>query len=97
MIQLDDVFRPSSPQGTPGQGPRQRQQEGHQVNVGDGERVVSVAAGAIIGMLAVSRGSLPGLLGAVVGGALVYRGVTGLCPMYRAMDLDTTEPDQGSN
>lgn len=79
-----------SPQG------RRQQQDGQQVNVGDGERTVSVAAGLIIGLLGLSRGSLPGLLGAAVGGSLVYRGVTGTCPMYRAMDLDTTEPGQGS-
>ena len=84
--------RPSvggSPEG------RQQQQQGQQVNVGDGERAVSVAAGAIVGLLGLSRGSLPGLLGAAVGGAMVYRGVTGNCPMYRAMDIDTTEPGQG--
>ncbi len=86
------LHRPSigrSPQG------RQLQRQGQQVNVGDGERAVSIAAGAIIGLAGLSRGSLPGLLGAVVGGAMVYRGVTGSCPMYRAMDLDTTEPGQG--
>jgi len=65
------------------------------VNVGDSERAVSVAAGAIVGLLGLSRASLPGLLGAAVGGALVYRGITGTCPMYRAMDVDTTEPGQG--
>lgn len=65
------------------------------VNVGDGERTVSVAAGAIIGLLGLSRGTLPGLLGAAVGGALVYRGVTGSCPMYRSLGLDSTEPGQG--
>src|SRR5688572_29673997 len=84
--------RPSigqSPQG------RHEQRQGQQANVGDGERAVSVAAGAIVGLLGLSRGSLPGLLGAAVGGAMVYRGVTGTCPAYRAMDVDTTEPGQG--
>jgi uncharacterized membrane protein len=65
------------------------------VNVGDGERAVSVAAGAIIGLLGLSRRSLPGLIGAAVGGAMVYRGVTGTCPAYRAMGLDTTGPGRG--
>src|SRR5688500_5803674 len=84
--------RPSVGQSADGRRP---QRQGRQVNVGDSERAVSVAAGAIVGLLGLSRGSLPGLLGAAVGGAMVYRGVTGTCPMYRAMDVDTTEPGQG--
>ena len=75
----DELFwhRPSIGQSPEG---RQLQRQGQQVNVGDGERAVSVAAGAIIGLLGLSRGSLPGLLGAAVGGAMVYRGVTGNMP-----------------
>lgn len=41
------------------------------------ERAVSVAAGAILAKLGLSRASVPGLLIAGVGGAMVYRGVTG--------------------
>lgn len=84
--------RPSIGQSPEG---RQPQQQGRQVNVGDGERAVSMAAGAIVGLLGLSRRSIPGLLGAAVGGAMVYRGVTGTCRVYRALDLDTTEPGQG--
>lgn len=93
--QEDEQFfhRPSI--GSSSQG-RQQQAQGQQVNVGDYERAVSVAAGAIVGLLGLSRGSMPGLLGATVGGALVYRGVTGSCPMYRKLNHDTTEPGQGT-
>lgn len=84
--------RQSQSESPPGQ---EQQRQGQKVNVGDSERAVSVAAGAIIGLLGLSRGSLPGLLGAAVGGALVYRGLTGTCPMYRATGTDTTEPSQG--
>ncbi len=56
--------RPSHAQSSEGE---RDQQHGQKVNVGDSERAVSVAAGAIIGLLGLSRGSLPGLLGAAVG------------------------------
>lgn len=77
--------------------PQRLQQEwadGHDdVNVGDGERMVSVAAGAILGLLGLSRGSLPGLLVAGIGGGLLYRGLTGYCPAYAQLEMDTAEPD----
>jgi len=62
-------------------------------NVGEGERTVSVAAGAILALLGLMRGSGTGLLVAGVGGALIYRGVSGHCPAYGALGMNTTEPD----
>ncbi len=64
-------------------------------NVGPDERTISIAAGAIVGLLGLSRGTLPGLLTAGVGAALVYRGVTGECPLYRKMGI-TTMPHDGA-
>jgi len=69
-----------------------RQGQEPQVNVGSSERTVSVAAGSILALLGLSRRSLPGLLVAGIGGALAYRGATGHCPMYQALDIDTTRP-----
>jgi len=60
------------------------------VNVGQGERAVSVAAGSILALLGLSRRSLPGVLVGAVGGAMVYRGVTGHCHAYEALGLDTS-------
>src|SRR4051794_11797593 len=60
------------------------------VNVGDAERQVSVAAGAVLAALGLSRFSVPGLLVAGVGGALIARGVTGHCSVYGALGLDTS-------
>jgi len=60
-------------------------------NVGDAERQVSIAAGAILALLGISRRTLPGMLIAGVGGALIYRGATGHCPMYEKLGYDTTE------
>jgi uncharacterized membrane protein len=65
-------------------------------NVGDDERKVSVAAGAILAGLGVAHRSWPGLLIAAVGGAMIYRGASGHCPVYKAMDIDTTEGDATS-
>jgi uncharacterized membrane protein len=65
-------------------------------NVGSGERVASVAAGSLAVALGLSRGSLPGLVIAAVGGALVYRGATGQCPMYSALDINTNQPEPNS-
>src|SRR5688572_10776097 len=59
------------------------------VNVGNGERAVSAAAGAILVVQGLSRLSLPGLLCAGLGGALIMRGLTGHCHAYSALGLDT--------
>src|SRR3954464_11816795 len=48
-------------------------------NVGTSERLASVAAGSLAALLGLSRGTLPGLVCAAVGGALIYRGASGHC------------------
>jgi len=62
-------------------------------NVGPDERTVSIAAGAILALQGLSRGTLPGMLCAGVGGLLVYRGYTGHCPVYQRLGFDTSRPD----
>src|SRR5687768_4603724 len=69
---------------------------GTHVNVGQGERTVSVAAGALLAMLGLARRSLPGLLVAGVGAALIKRGVSGHCGAYAALGYDTAHPDYTS-
>lgn len=64
------------------------------VNVGEGERAVSVAAGAILAIFGIARRSLPGLVVAGAGGALLYRGITGHSPTYQALGMDTAQGDQ---
>lgn len=61
-------------------------------NVGPNERAVSIAAGAVAALMGISRGSVPGLLCAGVGAALIYRGATGHCHMYDALKINTAEP-----
>jgi len=69
-----------------------RQQQ-PQINVGQSERAISVAAGSILALLGLARRSIPGLIVGAVGGSLIQRGVTGHCSAYEAMGLDTTRED----
>ena len=66
------------------------------INVGSNERAVSLAAGAALSLLGLSRRSIPGLLVAGVGGAMIYRGATGHCPAYQAAGINTAEDDQSN-
>jgi uncharacterized membrane protein len=59
------------------------------VNVGQTERQISAIGGGALALYGLTRGSLGGLLLAGVGGALVYRGVTGHCPAYTATGVNT--------
>ena len=63
------------------------------VNVGSGERLASAFAGGLLAYYGLTRGSLSGLLLAVGGGVLVFRGTTGYCPAFGALGIDTAEPD----
>jgi len=65
--------------------------EQQQVNVGSVERSTSVAAGALLAVLGISRRSLPGMLIAGLGGMMIYRGASGHCHVYDALGIDTSE------
>jgi uncharacterized membrane protein len=60
-----------------------------QQNVPFPERVGSVAAGAGLVLYGASRRNLGGLLMALVGGALLYRGSTGYCALYRRLGINS--------
>lgn len=62
-------------------------------NVADTERLVSVAAGAILAVLGLGRRSPAGALVAGIGGGLLLRGASGRCPMYGALGIDTARVD----
>lgn len=57
--------------------------EAHNVNVGPVERALSIVSGAMLSLSGLRRGSVPRLL---AGGTLVYRGITGSCPIYRTIE-----------
>jgi uncharacterized membrane protein len=88
MTLLDERYTQSDSQSY-----AQEQAEPSRKNVGSAERAVSVAAGSILALQGISRGSIPGLIGAAVGGLLIYRGASGNCPVYSAMEINTAEPE----
>jgi len=59
------------------------------INVGETERMLSGLGGAVFLAYGLSRGGLGGVALALLGGSLVYRGVTGNCKMYEALGVDT--------
>src|SRR5437868_12425299 len=61
------------------------------INVSDMERVASVIAGGALGLYGLARRSLAGAALAAIGGGLVYRGLTGHCPVYGALGFDTNQ------
>ena len=61
-------------------------------NVGEQERIVSIAAGATLAYLGLRRGSIGGILAAAAGGAMVYRGASGFCTMYHYLGVSSAKP-----
>jgi uncharacterized membrane protein len=59
------------------------------VNVGQAERLASVLGGGLLAAYGLSRGGLGGLALAAVGGGLIYRGATGHCGLYGALNMST--------
>lgn len=60
-------------------------------NIGQGERICSMVGGAILVLGGLPRGKI---LRTLIGGALLYRGITGHCHCYQALGLDTSDhPD----
>lgn len=56
------------------------------INVGHAERLASLVGGGVLAVLGVRRPNITGAVMALVGGALVARGLTGYCPMYGLME-----------
>jgi len=70
-----------------------RQASSGAVNVGDIERLVSVVGGGALVLTGLAgRSGLGKLLLPLVGGMLVYRGMSGHCSLYSSMGLNTAEP-----
>jgi uncharacterized membrane protein len=60
-------------------------------NVGDLERILSIAAGAGLAGLGLARGRWSGLALGALGAGLVWRGVTGRCQCYAALGINTAD------
>jgi uncharacterized membrane protein len=65
------------------------------VNVGMSERWGSVIGGAALAACGLKRRSLGGTALALLGGGLLYRGMTGYCQLYRALGISTAR-DSGA-
>jgi uncharacterized membrane protein len=72
-------------------------QAGASVNVGEVERWASAIGGGALALYGLTRGSLGGIALALVGGALVQRGVTGHCNLYDAIGYNSAEGDSLRN
>jgi hypothetical protein len=79
-------YMPRSPEGS--DGPRRGSSSGH-MNVSEAERSISLALGGFALGLGLCRGSLRGLVATLIGGGLLYRGLTGLCPLYQTLEMST--------
>lgn len=66
------------------------------INVGSGERAVSVASGSIVAAMGLYRGDLAGLVMAAIGGGLIYRGASGQCSLYKALNINTAQETDAS-
>ena len=63
-------------------------------NIDQNERLISIGVGALLAIIGLRR-SIGSLLVTLLGGYLVYRGVTGHCKVYEVLDIDTRQPKPG--
>lgn len=66
-------------------------------NVGTSERILSVVAGGLIlsiGVKQLLKNPITAISGVGLGGALVYRGITGKCTVKSAIEQLTNEKDE---
>ena len=59
------------------------------VNVGDQERIASTVGGAVLAAFGMVRSGPAGWVLVALGAGLVYRGTTGHCSAYKALNVDT--------
>jgi uncharacterized membrane protein len=62
------------------------------MNVADVERIASMFGGGALALFGLSQRSLPGIGLALLGTALLQRGYSGQCQLYRALNFSTAQP-----
>ncbi len=65
-------------------------------NIDNGERALSLIAGSYLfykSIKSIFNHPLLGIQGVAASGLLLYRGATGVCPIYQKLDIDTTDPE----
>jgi uncharacterized membrane protein len=68
-----------------------RDTQAQQVNVGQNERIFSVAGGGALALYGLLRRDWTGAAIALVGGGLLYRGISGHSPFYQVLNRDSHE------
>jgi uncharacterized membrane protein len=58
-------------------------------NMGPLDRVACGVGGAALLLFGLTRGTLPGFALAALGGALIYQGASGYCPLYAELGINT--------
>ncbi len=66
-------------------------------NVNDPERWVSVVFGSALAAYGLKMRSIGGLVLGTIGGALVFRGATGYCPMFGGLGISSVDENNGSH
>ncbi len=66
-------------------------------NVGSAERALSLGAGGLLLAIALRRRGILGAVTASLAGELIYRAVTGSCPVYGALGMNTAAHDRSKN
>ncbi|ACU04826.1 SRPBCC family protein [Pedobacter heparinus] len=64
-------------------------------NIDQGERIVSLLGGSWLlykSLKKIGKHPFLGLQGVAAGGLMLYRGATGICPVYQQLGKDTTDP-----
>lgn len=69
---------------------------GEHVNVNAGERMLSVFAGGLLAAAGLRQSRGLGAVLAGTGGVLMWRGVTGRCPLYEASGINSAEKEYKS-
>jgi uncharacterized membrane protein len=86
MTSAQTLNSPASPRGS---------HNGHpatETNMSEAERWLSLIGGGVLAWGGLRRGSLSGLGLAALGGTLVARGLTGHCPCYQLLGINTAGP-----
>jgi uncharacterized membrane protein len=86
---------PASQMGLSSRSSAARNETSTQRNVAEAERWASLLGGGALALYGLLRATPGGLAAALLGGALVYRGVKGHCPCYAALGINTAERHGG--
>jgi uncharacterized membrane protein len=63
-----------------------------EINLSEMERLLSIGGGALAFLYALDRRPPSALIGFLVGGGLLYRGISGHCSVYQSLGVSSREP-----